>query len=110
AVEREPLHHLALDVLEALARLDEVAGEDVPPLLAVGDDVDAGPLLRRDGLVDRAVLQALQLGAGRAPRPRFEQPGRPQQAADVVGAEVGHTRTSSPVSSARSHAFATASV
>ena len=56
AVEPEPVHLVPLDRLEPVRGLDDLAGEDVPPLLAVGEDVDPGALLERDRLVDGAVL------------------------------------------------------
>ena len=40
------------DGLEALGGLHDLAREDVPPLLAVGEHVDSGALLERNRLVD----------------------------------------------------------
>ena len=58
----------AAELVEALERLDQVAEERVAPHLAVGDDVEPGVLLQRDGLVDGAILDALELGR-RSARP-----------------------------------------
>src|SRR6185503_1587412 len=80
----------AAELVEALDGVDEVAEERVAPQLAVGDDVEPARLLQLDGLVDRPVLDALELGRARAaglPRlARLDQIGRAQQAADRVGA------------------------
>ena len=51
----------AAELVEALERVDQVAEERVAPHLAVGDDVEAGRFLQRDGLVDGAVLDGLEL-------------------------------------------------
>ena len=52
----------AAQLVEAFERLDQVAEERIAALLAVGDDVEAGGLLERDGLVDGAVLDRLECG------------------------------------------------
>ena len=59
----------AAELVEALERLDEVPEEGVAPQLAVGDDVEPRVLLERDGLVDRAVLDALERRRRRARPP-----------------------------------------
>jgi hypothetical protein len=61
------------------------------PELAVGDRLQAGGFLHRDGFTDVAVLDLLQLLSGDflvlEAFPGLLQFGRAQQAADVVGAE-----------------------
>jgi hypothetical protein len=57
----------AAELVEPVDGVDQVAEERVAPQLAVGDDVEPARLLELDGLVDRPVLDALELGA--APRP-----------------------------------------
>ncbi len=66
----------------------------MPPLLAVGEDVDSGPLLERDHIVDGAVLDLAQpivveLPAG-VPLARVEQVPGPEQAAHVLGSVDRH--------------------
>ena len=48
----------------------EVAEEGVAAQLAVGDHVEPGRLLEADRLVDRAVLDPLELGGGELAAPR----------------------------------------
>ena len=65
----------AAELVEAVERVDEVAEEGVAPQLAVGDDVEPGLLLESDGVVDGAVLDALE--PGRAERaPASQRPAR----------------------------------
>src|SRR5438876_5045000 len=49
-------------LIEAVNRIDEVPVEGVAPHLTVGDHVDPGLRLDLDRLVDRAVLETLELG------------------------------------------------
>ena len=94
------------ELVEAFERFDEMAVERIAAHLAVGDDVEPGRLLQRDGLVDGAVLDRLerrrrQLAALEL-LARVEQVLRPQQAADDVGAggrEVGWLRVDMGVES-----------
>src|SRR5581483_11728527 len=72
-----------------------------PPDLAVGEDLDARLALQRDVLGRRAVLGRAQPGpvklAPLVPGPGLEQPGLPQQAADVLGVVIrGHGLSLSP--------------
>jgi hypothetical protein len=60
AVEREPVHAVPGDHIEALGRLDQLAREHGPALLAVGDHVDTGPLLDRDAGADGIILDAFE--------------------------------------------------
>ena len=55
-------------LVEALERVDEVAEEGVAPHLAVGDDVEPGGFLQRDGLVDGAIFDRLNSAGVRSPR------------------------------------------
>jgi hypothetical protein len=63
------------------------------PELAVGRRLQADVLLLADDVTDRLVLDAAQLvvvdAAGGVVRARLHQLRRPEQAADVVGAEGG---------------------
>ena len=82
-------------LVEAFERVDQVAVERVPPHLAVGDDVEAGGFLQRDGLVDGAILDSLELGRRSARRARarvarVQQVGGAQQAADDVASPDFH--------------------
>ena len=52
----------AAELVEALERVDQVPEEGVAAHLAVGDDVEPGGFLQRDGFVDGAVLDALERG------------------------------------------------
>ena len=54
---------------EALGVLHEAAREDVPAQLSVGEDSDSRPRLKRDRLVDGAILDRLEVG-WRAPASR----------------------------------------
>ena len=60
---------------------------------AVGDALQAHVLLALDDLADALVLDGAQLGGGERPGEellaRLAQPLRPQEAADVIGAEGG---------------------
>ena len=55
---------------EALGVLHEAAREDVPAQLSVGEDSDSRPRLKRDRLVDGAILDRLEVGAGELPASR----------------------------------------
>ena len=86
----------AAELVESLERVDQVSVERIAAELAVGDDVEAGGLLQRDGLGDRAILDRLELRvgerAGGASLLRVEQVGGPQQAADDVASEHDELR------------------
>ena len=64
---------------------------EVAPVLAVGDDVQADRLLLRHRALDQPVLDRAEVagrqGAGAGLSARPVQLGRPQEAADVLGAE-----------------------
>ncbi len=61
-VHPEPVDRVVANRRESIARLDELAGKDIPPLLAVRDHVDARALLKGDCLVDGAILDPLEFG------------------------------------------------
>ncbi len=70
-------------------------------VLAVGDEPEPEILLQAHHLADGGVLDALELGVGNlvpiGPLARLDQRVRPDQAADMVGAErrlgsFGHAR------------------
>jgi hypothetical protein len=71
--------------------LDELTCEHVTAELAVGHDVDPRSLLESDHLVDRTILDRLELGTSQlAPLvvlARFEQVVRAKQAADAFRPE-----------------------
>jgi hypothetical protein len=50
----------AAELVEAVEGLDEVPEKGVAPQLAVGDHIEPRVLLETDGVVDRAVLDALE--------------------------------------------------
>ena len=54
----------AAELVEAFDRIDEVAEVRIAPHLAVGEHRHAGPCLDPHGVVDGAVLRALELGVG----------------------------------------------
>ena len=84
----------AAQLVESFERLDQVAEKCVATLFAVGDNVEAGGFLERDGLVDRAVFDRLE--RGRRDRARFQllarggQIRRTEQAADRFSAALGY--------------------
>jgi hypothetical protein len=81
---------LALDELDA-ERVQELRQIAHPPKFAVGDGMEADLLLQLDDLAYAAILEPAQLLARGLSRheiaPRLDQPLRPDQAADMVGAE-----------------------
>ena len=88
---------------DPVERVDEVHVPGGAAELAVGDRLQPGLLLHADDVPDRLVLglrEALVVEpAGGVRLARLEQLGRPQQAADVVGAErrtgsLGHSLSS----------------
>jgi hypothetical protein len=54
----------AAELVEAFDRVDEMAEVRVAPHLAVGEHRHASPCLDPHGIVDGAVLRALELGVG----------------------------------------------
>ena len=87
----------AAELVEAFERVDEVAEERIAPHLAVGDDVEAGRFLQRDGFVDGAVLDAFERCSGElAPRngiARLQEIRRSEQTANDVAAGRRHGDT-----------------
>ena len=84
---------LLVGAADALELVDEVHVPRGTSQLAVRGRLQAGVALQADDLGDRLVLDLAQ-GVrvdlpGGVPGPGLEQRGRPQQAADVVGAERG---------------------
>jgi hypothetical protein len=81
----------ALDRPHAVDRVRERADEGQAAQLPVGDDLDARALLQRDRVVDRAVLDPLELAApdraGHHLLARLQQLRRPQHAPDDLGAD-----------------------
>ena len=77
--------------------LGQLALEREPAHLAVRDDVEPGLLLEAERRVDGCVLHALELGrrqlTGLPLLARFQQLGRPEQAADDVAASREHAAT-----------------
>jgi hypothetical protein len=83
----------ALSQAEALDRVDESRRPAAPPELSVGDRGQAGGFLHRDQLADAFVLHRVQrlgrqLAFARLAH-RRHQALRPEEAADVLGAESG---------------------
>ena len=78
---------------------------EVAPVLAVGDDGQPDRLLLRHGALDQPVLDRAELagrqGAGAGLGTRPVQLGRPQEAADVLGAERGPGRHPHPPARSR---------
>ena len=76
---------------EAAELREEVHVPGGPPLLSVGDPLQARRLLQRDGLADRRVLGRAEVGSarslGRHVRADLLERGRTEQAADVIGTE-----------------------
>ena len=90
-----PQECIQIPLAEPLDRLGELTLERQAPHLAVGDHGEPGILLQADGRVDRRILDTLELGRTdlaelQAPA-RRQQLGRPQQAADDVGARFDHS-------------------
>ena len=82
------VHDVALDAVEAPQEIEMPPGAAE---FAVGDGLQAGRFLLLDDVLDLAVLDRLQRGgvdlAFGAALARLFQRGRPQQAADMIGAE-----------------------
>jgi hypothetical protein len=110
SVPLAPEEGVEVPLAEPLDRLRQLALEGEPSHLAVGDDVQARFLLEPDRLVDGAVLNPLELWrsdlAAVQPVARLEQPSRPEEASDHVGARLDHAPTLCPLASiqARAHA------
>ena len=92
-----PEEGVQIPVAEPVDGLGQLALEREPAHLAVRDDVEAGLLLEAERRVDGCVLHPLELGRReRADLPllaRFQQLGRPEQAADDVAASREHAAT-----------------
>src|SRR5207249_2876903 len=89
--------------LEPVHRLDEMTPVRRPPELAVGHQVEPEVLLHLHNVCDGLVLNASEFGvaelAGPVPAKRLPQRRRPQQAADVMGAD--HVPASSATTGAK---------
>lgn len=81
-------HRHAARAVEPLERLQEMAEERETALLAVGKDIEPRLLLEPDRLIDRAVLDTLELGRAQLASvealTRLLQVLRPEQAPDYV--------------------------
>src|SRR5436853_4779144 len=79
AVVADPHLHLAAEI-DALDELEEAVDEVLPRLLAVGDDVEPGVLLRLEPEERGVALRLLQLLARRPPgRPELARLGEPRR-------------------------------
>ena len=89
-----PEKRVEVPLAEAIHGGRHLALEGEPAHLAVGDHVETGVRLQREGRVDGAVLDRLELrageAAGRQALLRLQQLGRPEQAADHVGSSFEH--------------------
>jgi hypothetical protein len=88
--ERDP-DRVILDLADAAELVDEVHVPGLAAQLAVGHRAQPDLTLHPDHLADGSVLGRRELGGGDAAGPevrsRLQQPGRSQQAADVVRAK-----------------------
>ena len=77
--------------LDAFQLLEEIDVKVSPPELAVGDALEPDVFLQADDIGDRRVFDGAQRCLADLSSPaalaRFEELRRPQEAADVVGAE-----------------------
>ena len=84
-----PQECIDIPVAEPVDSLGHLALEGEPPHVAVGHDVKARCLLQRNGLIDGAILNGLELRVTKTPGhpvvPRFAQCDRPEKTADNVG-------------------------
>ena len=89
AVPVAPQECIDIPVAEPVDSLGHLALEGEPPHFAVGHDVKARSLLQRNGLIDGAILNGLELRVTKTPGhpvvPRFAQCDRPEKTADNVG-------------------------
>ena len=78
----------AAELVEPFERVDQVSEERVAPHFAVGDDVEPGVLLQRDGVSTARSSMNLNSAGVSSPLlvllPRFKQRRRAEQAADDV--------------------------
>ena len=90
----KPHRKLRLHRLDVADLEQKVALPGLAIVLAVGDDLEPDLFLQAHDAADRIVLDADQVGRRKLARigrgPRFDQRVRPDQAADMVGAEWWH--------------------